>query len=31
LGLRNRGTINDLTLRVIQRDLDLEELRLAAS
>jgi CPA1 family monovalent cation:H+ antiporter len=29
--LRNRGTINDQTLRAIQRDLDLEELRLAAS
>jgi Na+/H+ antiporter len=29
--LRNRGTINDQTLRAIQRDLDLEELRLVAS
>lgn len=29
--LRNRGTINDQTLRAIQRDLDLEELRLATS
>jgi NhaP-type Na+/H+ or K+/H+ antiporter len=29
--LRNRGTINDLTLRAIQRDLDLEELQLASS
>jgi monovalent cation/hydrogen antiporter len=29
--LRNRGTINDQTLRSIQRDLDLEELRLVAS
>lgn len=29
--LRNQGTINDLTLRTIQRDLDLEELRLANS
>ena len=28
---RNRGTINDQTLRAIQRDLDLEELRLATS
>jgi CPA1 family monovalent cation:H+ antiporter len=31
LGLRNRGTINDQTLRTIQRDLDFEELRLAAT
>ena len=31
LGLRNRGEINDQTLRAIQRDLDLEELRLTAS
>lgn len=29
--LRNRGTINDQTLRAIQRELDLEELRLATS
>jgi monovalent cation/hydrogen antiporter len=31
LGLRNRGTINDQTLRTIQRDLDFEELRQAAT
>jgi CPA1 family monovalent cation:H+ antiporter len=31
LTLRNRGEINDQTLRNIQRDLDLEELRLVAS
>jgi len=29
--LRNRGTINDQTLRAIQRDLDVEELRMTAS
>src|SRR5919202_3302632 len=29
LGLRNQGPTNDQTLRAIQRDLDLEELRLA--
>jgi Na+/H+ antiporter len=31
LQLRNRGSINDQTLRAIQRDLDLEELRLVAA
>ena len=30
IGLRDRGEINDLTLRAIERELDLEEIRMEA-
>jgi hypothetical protein len=30
IGLRDRGEINDLTLRAVERELDLEEIRMEA-